>query len=282
MITRSHKQAAGVALAIIIFSIVCADPLRVLGALTNTPFWSNSSRVHEVPFDDSYSYIILVPHIDDESLFAGATIAALADFTRKDPSRLKIVYTTTSTGGRPWLSLTEYSQARRDTLARVAKVLGLDQAQISIPEVLFDGSQQTLKEKYPGTLAWVRNQLGTLGPNTVIFTIGGNGQVDHSVAYSVGESLAREAGIPLYVYWGYGRPAYLTEKLKQSRFPQVESAILPISQEKEYRQKKTQALKLYDEMYKRNKWVKGTQNYYPDIIRYEWFHEDELGVVMPK
>lgn len=270
-----------ITLVLLGMGVMIVDPLRLLGLMTNTPSWVESSSAEQIPLKHNTTYVFLVPHIDDETLFAGATLAALGDYVRATPDHIKIIYTTTSTAGRPWLSEPKYTRSRRALLGQATRELGVSRSSICIPKNLYDGSQQSAPEKYADTLQWVRSQIGVAGTNTVLFTIGGNGNIDHTVAYAVGREIARESSIPLYVYWGYGKMSYWTEKHKTRRFPEVKTVIFPRAQQNQFRMAKTEALKLYHRMYARNGWMYGIHNRYPDIIRYEWFHEDELGVLLP-
>lgn len=281
MTKLQYKNVVFIAVVLFGIGVMILDPLRLLGLVTNSPSWVDKSGMEQIPLSRTATYIFLVPHIDDETLFAGATIAALADYLHTTPDHIKLIYTTTSTAGRPWLSEPKYTRSRRALLYDVAHSLGLERSSLYIPKDLYDGSQQSASEKYAGTLQWVQSQVGAANADIVLFTIGGNGNTDHTVAYAVGRTIARKLDIPLYVYWGYGKMSYWTEKYKTRRFPQVKPALLPLAQQKQFRTAKTEALKLYHRMYANNGWIYGIHNHYPDIIRYEWFHEDELGVLLP-
>lgn len=210
--------------------------------------------------------VVIVPHMDDESLFLGETLAVL----EARGIHVTVVFTTSSEGGRRMDP--RFGKDRRGAYHKVARVLGVDRTFYSpIPDGARLGG---LKAKADLTERYV---LGTraITPGCVLFTIGGGGHFDHRVAEEVGHRLARKHGVPLFVYLGYGPKHKFVPTTDKDWGPDMRPARFTDGDRRSALARKREAIRIYRQMYLTRGWT----HYWVSIARFELRHEDQIGYV---
>jgi LmbE family N-acetylglucosaminyl deacetylase len=237
---------------------------RKAGAIAMTP--RELGEAMHLPDGRPRRVVVIVPHMDDESLFLGETLAAL----HARGVKTTLIFTTSSQGGRAMDP--RYERDRHWAYRQVAPVLGVTR---SIVATIPDGARLGgLQAKSALTEAYVRN-TGLMGRDMVLFAIEGGGQYDHQVADIVGRRLAREYDVPLFTYWGYGRRFKWRTEQDKDWGPNMRPANLVGEDHGPFMKKKRQAILIYRNMYFKRGWV----HYWVSIGRFELRHHDELGFV---
>jgi LmbE family N-acetylglucosaminyl deacetylase len=146
------------------------------------------------------SVVFVVPHADDESLFAGE----LLDHYVRAAARVTIVYTTTSSGGAAQARYPGYRAARAAVRAAVFGRLGSVEVTVApIPDGGGPGRESGALRRQQ--VSRFLHEPDVIPRGALIFVIGGAGNSDHYIAFQEATSLAWSRGQPVYVYWGYGR-----------------------------------------------------------------------------
>jgi LmbE family N-acetylglucosaminyl deacetylase len=144
--------------------------------------------------------VFVVPHADDESLFAGELLNHYA----RASAHITVVYTTTSSGGAAQRFFPAFRAARAAVRDSVLRNLGT--VEITVAPVPDGGGWGRMSG--PRRLRLVHRFLtepGVVPADVPIFVIGGAGNSDHYIAFDEARRLAWSRNQPLYVYWGYGR-----------------------------------------------------------------------------
>jgi LmbE family N-acetylglucosaminyl deacetylase len=141
--------------------------------------------------------VFIVPHADDEALFAGELLAHY----RASGARIHLVYTTNSAGGEYASRWPEFQAARARVRRRVVAPLGgkVHMTTASVP----DGGAIAGGLRRRRILALLRKP-GVVPAGATLFAIGGTGNSDHVASLAAARAIARERRRPLYIYWGYG------------------------------------------------------------------------------
>lgn len=245
----------------------------VTGALAEyepgAPFSIGSSRLWRIMRTSSGDWrpvVVIVPHMDDESFFLGETLAAL----HARGIDVTVVYTTTSQGGRKMDPRFEVD--RREACDLVAPVLGIERR--CFPTIPDGAPLGGLAAKTALTKAYVEG-THAITPECVLFTIGGGGHYDHRVAEEVGRQIAREYGVPLFVYIGYG-PRYKSVPATDKDWgPHMRPARFVSGDARLALKKKREAIGIYRHTYLTCGWAR----YWVSIARFEMRHSDQVGLV---
>lgn len=242
---------------------------RMLAEYEPVPFSVGRSRLWRIMRTPSGSWrpvVVLVPHMDDESLFLGETLAAL-DASGID---VTIVFTTSSEGGRKMDP--RFGQDRREAYSMVAPVLGVDHTCYS---PMPDGARLGgFSSKADSTEQYVLG-TGAITPDCVLFTIGGGGHFDHSIAEEVGRRLARTYGVPLFVYLGYGPKFKSVPATDKDWGPRMQPARFAGGDRSPALVRKREAIRIYRHMYLTRGWT----SYWVSIAQFELTHADQVGYV---
>lgn len=210
--------------------------------------------------------VVIVPHMDDETLFLGETLAAL-DSAGVD---VTLLYTTTSQGGRKMDP--RFRQDRLAAYRQVARVLGVDRTVISdIP----DGAPMGGFDAKAGLTQRFLEGTDAIQPGSVLFTIGGRGHYDHWIAEYVGRQMAQQYNLPLFVYWGYGPTHKYVPASDKHWGPQMRPVDFSAGHSAGDIDRKRQAIIVYRDMY----YARGWARYWVSISIYELAHQDEVGLV---
>jgi LmbE family N-acetylglucosaminyl deacetylase len=171
------------------------------------PAFGGPGRVFP-PAEAGARAVVVVPHIDDEAAFAGETVAWLGSHGY----RVTIVVATDSRGGRALDKDPAYRKRRDAALAASVRDLGARGSVVF--EDVRDGARMSSVEMERAILRDLRAS-GLLGPSTVLVTVSGTGHANHLAAFAAVRRAAAEAGLPLFIAWGYGpghdlvsRPAF--------------------------------------------------------------------------
>lgn len=163
--------------------------------------WISASAIYSTPaatFGDvrGRRVVLLSPHLDDESAFAGETISWLSSHG----ADVTVVFTTDSAGGRALYKTPAYLAGRKEVWDSVRRTLGV--AHVYTIDTVKDGNRMAGPRKVLDMERFVAAN-GLVGPDTLLLTVSGTGQSDHRATFTAAREIARRAGVPLYVYWGY-------------------------------------------------------------------------------
>jgi len=170
--------------------------LLALGLFTVAAFRPPAPPAAE-PLPHARSVVFVVPHEDDESLFAGEVIARY----ERAGAHVKLVYGTTSAGGRIAAARPRYRTLRRRALEEVLRALpGVTATVAPIP----DGGGLSVDRKELRLAEFLRLP-GMIPRDATVFVIAGDGNSDHVDARQDVLALMARRRRPVYLYWGYGR-----------------------------------------------------------------------------
>lgn len=142
--------------------------------------------------------VFIVPHADDEVLFAGELLARY----HRSGARIRLVYVTDSSGGAYRERWPSFERKRAAVRAAVLAPLGRRVSVVVAP--FADGGSINTTKGRRALARWLRRP--TVVPRgATVLVIGGAGNSDHKAAASAARIITRERRQPLYVYWGYGR-----------------------------------------------------------------------------
>ncbi len=192
---REEARAAGTRTPIPLAAIVAS---AILGVLL---VWASATAWYEPPsrvFGDvrGRRVVLLSPHLDDESAFAGETLSWLS----RHGADVTVVFTTDSAGGRALDKRPEYLRGRHEVWAGVSRELGITRTYTV--DTVRDGNRMPGPEKVELIRDWVQTH-GLVDRDTLLFAISGTGQSDHRATFAAARLIAMDEGIPLFVYWGY-------------------------------------------------------------------------------
>jgi LmbE family N-acetylglucosaminyl deacetylase len=188
---RRRRHGLARALASVVLAVAAIAGVWSPSACSPVP---NAPRVRS----GTRRVVILVPHGDDEALFAGEVLAAYASRT---DLRVTVVLTTDCGGPRAYVaSHPEYPAARFNFARGQLEALGLRDVRTLGVRV---GTGSTLASKTAEMTSRLR-ATGLVDARVELWTISGTGNIDHEATYASSIALAREVGLrELHVFWGY-------------------------------------------------------------------------------
>ena len=195
-ITGEADESAGVGAAGILVGTVLA---AVFGALViaASATWDYDSPTNVFGARVAGRQVVVFsPHMDDESAFAGETIAWLA----RNGARVTVVFTTDSAGGRALDKVPAYAAGRRLVMGRAGRELGI--SRVYVLNDIRDGNRMHGPLKIARMEEHVTD-LGLVKPETILVSVSGTGHSDHRATFAAAAFLAAKAHLPLYVAWGY-------------------------------------------------------------------------------